>query len=174
VFTELDEELGCDIQKSNLIRSGLISFFGDLSALKKDSTFIRRTSNLTSTDKLLAEIIRSNLPKVKISLKPRLENVQTSLSAYFLPESIKIIDSMISTSEILKNIFQNLEEQGSITSQCALNPKSIIIRASICQILNNLDVLKNNPFLYQRAMTLKSTEKALQKIYQEKFGGSKN
>lgn len=135
---------------------------------------MQRSNNRVSTDKLLAEICLDTLPKTKIPLKSRLDNRHTSISTQVTAESLKIIDAIISSSKILKNLFQNLEEQGAIPNKKLSNVKSIVIRAALCYFLKQLDNLQKNPQLYQRAVTLQSSENILKKIYQEKFGGSKN
>lgn len=134
---------------------------------------LQRCTNRVSTDKLLAEIIRKLVPKTKIVLKDRKDNKITTLSTQVTPQSLKTIDKIIS-SQVIQKVFKSLEEQGTISNQKTSNVKSIIIRVALCYFLSNLNDLQKNPLLYQRALTLKSSERILQKIYQEKYGGSKN
>ena len=165
------EEEGYPTSKSTFARSEIISFFEDPTIIS--SEIFRRTSNRVSTDKLLAEIIHSDLPKIKLNLKDKKDNKVTTISAQFTAQSITIIDKIISSSKF-KNSLQLLEEKCLINYQKTSSIRAHLIRATICSILSRLDYLKENPHIYERATTLQSSENILQKIYQEKYGGSKN
>lgn len=113
------------------------------------------------------------MPKTKIVLKDRKDNKMTTISTQVTPQSLKTIDKIIS-SQVFQKVFKSLEEQGTISNQKTSNVKSIIIRAAFCYALLDLDNLQKNPLEYQCVVTLRSSERILQKIYQEKYGGSKN
>ncbi len=150
----------------------MILLFEDLSVLKKNSQILQRCVNTKSTERLLAEILKEIIPRVKLTLKDRKDNKITTISTQFTPESLKIIDKIISSTKI-RDIFENLEVDGFIYNRKMSNVKSILIRASLCYRLYKLKDLQKNPSTYQRVRTLQSSENLLKKIYQEKFGGSK-
>ena len=150
----------------------MILLFEDLSVLKKNSQILQRCVNTKSTERLLAEILKEIIPRVKLTLKDRKDNKITTISTQFTPESLKIIDKIISSTKI-RDIFENLEVDGFIYNRKMSNVKSILIRASLCYRLYKLNDLQKNPSTYQRVRTLQSSENLLKKIYQEKFGGSK-
>ncbi len=151
----------------------MILLFEDLSVLKKNSQILQRCVNTKSTERLLVEILKEIIPGVKLTLKDRKDNKITTISTQFTPESLKIIDKIISSAKI-RDIFENLEVDGFIYNRKMSNVKSILIRASLCYRLYKLNDLQKNPSTYQRVRTLQSSENLLKKIYQEKFGGSKN
>ena len=148
----------------------IISFFEDPTTISPE--IFRRTRNGVSTDKLLMEIIRLNLPKIKLELKNEKDNKPTTASAQFTLQTIKIIDKIMSSSKF-KNSLQ-LSEEGILTdNQKTPITMAHLIRAAICSILNRLNFLKENPSIYERATTLQSCENILEKIYKEKYMGSK-
>lgn len=151
----------------------MILLFEDLSVLRKNSHILQRCVNTKSTERLLAEILKEIIPGTKLTLKDRKDNKITTISTQFTPESLKIIDKIISFTKI-RDIFENLEVDGFIYNRKMSNVKSILIRASLCYRLYKLNDLQKNPSTYQRVRTLQSSENLLKKIYQEKFGGSKN
>lgn len=132
-----------------------------------DLDILRRTNNRISTDKLLAEIFTSYFPKTKLNLKHKNENEKTSFSIQFTPKSIKIINDIMA-SDIFKTN-RPFQENIFLYQQKEINVKAHVIRATTCNILNRLDYLKENPHIYQRAIRLDSSEKILEKIYQEKY-----
>ncbi len=151
----------------------MILLFEDLSVLKKNSQILQRCVNTKSTERLLVEILKEIIPRTKLTLKDKKDNKITTISTQFTPESLKIIDKIISSTKI-RDIFENLEVDGFIYNRKMSNVKSILIRASLCYRLYKLNDLQKNPSTYQRVRTLQSSENLLKKIHLEKFGGSKN
>jgi len=172
MFCDL-EDSGLPVKKNTLIRCAVILFFEDISIFRKNPKILQRCVNRFSTDKLLSEICREILPHVKLALKDKKDNRMTTFSTQITPESLKIINNIIS-SPVVESIFEELEEDGLIINKNNTTLKSIIIRASVCYLLYRLSDLKKNPLLYQRSITLQSSENILRKIYQEKYGGFKN
>jgi len=172
MFRDL-ENSGLPVKKSILIRCAVILFFEDISRFRKNPKILQRCANHFSTDKLLTEICREILPHTKLVPKDKKDNKITTFSTQLTPESLKIINSIIGSS-IIESIFEELEEDGLILNKNINTLKSIIVRAAVCYLLYRLDDLKKNPSLYQIVVTLQSSENILKKIYQEKYGGSKN
>ena len=168
MFSEL-ENLGIPAKKSILVRCAEIFFLEDTTIIEKYPQILQRCTNIKSTEKLLSEIYRDLLPKTKLILKDKKENKKTTFSTQFTPESIKIINEIIHSDKI-QSIFERLEEYGLILSKSCSTVKSILIRASVCYLLSyRLNEIRKNPLLYQRTVTLQSSEKTLEKIYQEKY-----
>ena len=165
------EDSGILVKKNTLIRCAVIFFFENLAVFRKNSTILHRCTNRISTDKLLNEISQSIIPRVKIELKRKKDNKMTTISTQVTPQSLKTI-GMIICSPAIQSFFEKLGEDGFIIRQNTCTIKSVLIRAAICYFLENLDDLEKNISLYQRAVTLKSSEKVLQKIYLELYGGS--
>ena len=156
-----------------MIRCAVILFFENISRFRKNPKILQRCVNRVSTDKLLAEICRELLPHTKLALKDKEDNVETTISTQITAESLKIIDKIISSSSIT-SIFEELEENGLIANRAGGNIKSIVIRASMCYLLQRLNDLKKNHTLYQIVVTLQSSENILKKIYDEKYKEAKN
>jgi hypothetical protein len=144
----------------------MLLFFENPSTL--DSEILRRTNNRVSTDKLLAEIFTSHFPNTKLDLKDKSDNTATTLSIQFTPKSVELINKILA-SEIFKKKISSLRENIFTYQQNPKNIKAHLIRATTCNILNKLDLLAENPSLYQRAINLNSSENILQKIYDKKY-----
>lgn len=172
-FVEFVNYAGISVRKNTVLRGGSILLFDDISVLKKYSLILERCVTARSTERLLVEILKEILPGVKIPLKDRKDNKITTISTHFTPESLKIIDKIISSAKI-KEIFENLDVDAFIYNQKMSNVRSILFRASLCCLLYRLQELHERPSLYQRTLTLQSSENTIKKIYLKKYGDSKN
>ncbi len=165
------EEEGYPTSKNMFTKCEIILFFEDPTTISPE--IFRRTRNGVSTDKLLAEIIRSSLPKIKLELKNKKDNSPTTISAQFTIQTVKIIGKIISSSKF-KNSLQLSEEGILADNQKTPITMAHLIRAAQCNSLRKLNYLKENPHIYERATTLQSCENILKKIYDEKYKEAKN
>lgn len=167
-FVEFVNYGGISVRKNKVLRGGSILLFDDISVLKKYPHILERCVTARSTERLLVEILKEILPKIKVPLKDRKDNKITTISTHFTPESLKIIDKILSSVKI-KEIFENLDADEFIYNPKMSNVRSILFRVSICCLLYRLQELQNNSSFYQRTQTLQSSENILKKIYQEKY-----
>ena len=178
------EDNGLNVKKGILLRSGFMMFLEEFPSIKNPS-LLRKVRNRKSTEKALQNIHDGMLPavrKTKESQQKKGGNVRnddddgskpTTISTQFTPHSIKIIEKIFS-SENFTDTFEELHEDGFIDNEKPSNIKAIIVRASMCLILKRLADLQERPMLYQRALTLASSEKTLEAIYQTRYEGYKN
>lgn len=170
LFVKLRNEDGMSINKSFLLRCGLVDLLKDPCRMLENSHILKMCVKLETTQKLFTEFKRELIPDVILFLKDKNDNKQSSISAMFTSESVAIIHKIISSNKfkvIFKSVDMNMDRY--ISQKYVVNGLSVLYRASLCYLLNRLDDMEKNPATYQKMLTLRSTENALKKIDNEQY-----
>ena len=144
---------GTIIRKSVLIRAATVYLLENLDMLADNPALLQRVYSNVSFTHTLSQI-KSKIPEAAQCHTKSSDRV-ISISTQIHNDSHRLICGIIAESKILRD----LEKQGYPTA------KSIVIKAALAYLLENLDILEKRPEIIHRILSLSGTHYVLEKIH---------